>query len=216
VDDELEVIRSQMEETRASLAEKLDALENKVIGGVEDTASAVTATVETVQETVKNVKETLNVRKHVRERPWTMMGGAFGLGFIGGLLLPKRGGAAASAALPPPSAGSLPPDASRPSEGGGLLAPVLQALKDQALGTVFQAVRDMAVKALPATMAPQVAGWVDEMAAKMGVSSTRPAAGEAPEREVVPFPQEEWGPQESKKENGARRAGGASRGFKPR
>jgi ElaB/YqjD/DUF883 family membrane-anchored ribosome-binding protein len=109
VDNELEVIRHQMEAKRASLADKLDTLENDVLGTVHAATSAATgvvqevkATVETVVEdvksaagsvaegvqgTVESVKETLDFRGHIRKHPWLAMGGAFAAGFAGAFLL---------------------------------------------------------------------------------------------------------------------------------
>lgn len=99
MDKELDVIRNQMEQTRSSLADKLEALENQVRGTVEDATSAVTNTVETVQETVENVKEgvqeavgsvvdtvkdTFNVRKHVENHPWLALGCSVATGFVAG------------------------------------------------------------------------------------------------------------------------------------
>jgi len=109
VDNELEVIRHQMEEKRASLADKLDALENQVIETVQDTTSEVTNIVhevkesvtevvqgvkstvdsvtEGVHETVESVKETFDIREHVRQHPWLALGGAVAAGFAGAYLL---------------------------------------------------------------------------------------------------------------------------------
>jgi len=113
VDNELEVIRHQMEAKRASLANKLDALENQVLETVHETTSEVSnivqevkSTVDTVvgdvksvadsvtegvAETVESVKETLDIRGHIREHPWLAMGGGFALGFAGGWMMgPSR------------------------------------------------------------------------------------------------------------------------------
>jgi len=109
VDNELEVIRHQMEEKRLSLADKLDALENQVIGTVQETTQEVTNIVrevkegvtdvvhdvkssfdsvtEGVQETVASVKETLDFREHIRQHPWLSLGGAVAAGFAGAYLL---------------------------------------------------------------------------------------------------------------------------------
>jgi len=112
VDKELEVIRHQMEQTRSSLADKIEALENEVRGTVEGATSAVTNTVETVQQTVENVKEgvqetvetvkesvkeTFNVRKHVERHPWAMFGGAVMVGCFAGMLVGRARRAAAAA-----------------------------------------------------------------------------------------------------------------------
>jgi ElaB/YqjD/DUF883 family membrane-anchored ribosome-binding protein len=55
VDSELEMIHHQMEQKRASLAEKLDALENQVIERVQDTTKEVTDVVHEVTEGVSGV-----------------------------------------------------------------------------------------------------------------------------------------------------------------
>jgi len=113
VDNELEVIRHQMEEKRASLADKLETLESRVMEtvqgatsevshivdevkstvdsvteGVQNTVEAVKETLtEGVQETVETVKQTLNVSDHIRNHPWMAVGGAVAAGFAGGYLL---------------------------------------------------------------------------------------------------------------------------------
>lgn len=113
MDNELEVIRHQMEEKRASLADKLEALESQVketVQGatyevsniVEEVKSTVESVTEGVQETVETVKETLtegvhetvetvkhtlNVNDHIRRHPWLAVGGAVAAGFAGGYLL---------------------------------------------------------------------------------------------------------------------------------
>jgi ElaB/YqjD/DUF883 family membrane-anchored ribosome-binding protein len=109
VDNELEVIRDQMEEKRASLSNKLDALEDHVLETVHGATSVVSTAVhdvsetvdavkeniqetveavtQNIQETVQAVKETLNVSEKIRQNPWLAVGGAFAGGFVGALLL---------------------------------------------------------------------------------------------------------------------------------
>lgn len=104
VKQEEEAIRHQMEDTRASLADKLESLEQHVLGTVHETTSAVTGTVENVKETVENVKETVketveNVKETVREtfdlrlqterHPWAVFGGSVALGFAAGYFMPR-------------------------------------------------------------------------------------------------------------------------------
>lgn len=96
---ELEVIHEKMEETRASLGEKVDALEDKILGTVQGATSAVAETVDTVKETVaetvetvketveatvESVKDTFNVRKHVENHPWLALGCSVASGFVAG------------------------------------------------------------------------------------------------------------------------------------
>jgi ElaB/YqjD/DUF883 family membrane-anchored ribosome-binding protein len=120
VDNELEVIRHQMEEKRASLADKLEALESQVMetvqgataevshiveevkstvetvtDGVQETVETVKETLtEGVQETVETVKQTLNVNDHIRRNPWLALGGAVAAGLAAGYFLgrPSRRG----------------------------------------------------------------------------------------------------------------------------
>ena len=104
--DEPEVIRQQMEETRTSLTEKLETLEQQVVETVQGATSAVTETVENVkeavqdtvstvkdtfQDTVETVKETFNLSRQVDRHPWLMFGGAVAVGYLGGRLLLPRG-----------------------------------------------------------------------------------------------------------------------------
>jgi len=116
MENEPEVIRHQMEETRSSLQDKLEVLEqqvmntvkeaNQTVETVKETVEAVKDTVqdtvvtmkETVQgtvesvkdsvhETVESVKETLDVERQVRAHPWAMVMGATACGFVAGKVL---------------------------------------------------------------------------------------------------------------------------------
>jgi len=116
MENEPEVIRQQMEETRSSLQDKLEVLEQQVINtmqeanqtveAVKDTVEAVKDsvqdTVQTVKETmhgtvesvkdsvhdtVESVKETLDIERQVRAHPWTMMAGATVFGFVAAKVL---------------------------------------------------------------------------------------------------------------------------------
>jgi len=107
VDNELEVIRDEMEETRASLASKLEALETQVRETVSGASETVTSTVEgvkdvveTVSETVSSVTDTLNISKQVEEHPWAALGIAIAAGFVASQLF--GGSSPAPAAQPPP------------------------------------------------------------------------------------------------------------------
>jgi len=107
MDNETEVIRQQMEESRASLQDKLEVLEQQVLNTVQDanqtvetvkeTVEAVKDTVQetvasvkdSVQESVASVKETFNFERHMQEHPWVMLAGAAAVGFIGERLLQR-------------------------------------------------------------------------------------------------------------------------------
>ncbi len=114
MDHETEVIKSQMEETRSSLAEKLETLEHQVVGTVQQTTAAVSNTVEAVKETVESVKDavwdtvekakesvhetveslqkSLDIPRQVERHPWGMFTGSVALGLLTGYLLPTGRG----------------------------------------------------------------------------------------------------------------------------
>jgi len=94
--DEPEVIRQQMEETRASLADKVATLEQQVVDTVSGTTSAVTETVAnvkevvqetvasvkgSVQESVESVRQAFDLSRQVDRHPWLFMAGSVALGY---------------------------------------------------------------------------------------------------------------------------------------
>jgi ElaB/YqjD/DUF883 family membrane-anchored ribosome-binding protein len=104
---EPDVIRQEMAETRASLTDKIEALENQVKDTVQEATAAVASTVENVKEavqhtvdtvkgtvtgTVEGVKEAFDLNLQVDRHPWLMMTASAGIGFGVGLLLggPRR------------------------------------------------------------------------------------------------------------------------------
>jgi ElaB/YqjD/DUF883 family membrane-anchored ribosome-binding protein len=108
MDDE-DVIRGQMEDTRTSLTDKLETLEQQVSDSVHGATSSVADTVEavkdTVQDTVASVKETVtavkesmrqgvsavkaffDIHEQANRHPWAVMGGAVVVGYVAGSLL---------------------------------------------------------------------------------------------------------------------------------
>jgi ElaB/YqjD/DUF883 family membrane-anchored ribosome-binding protein len=102
MDDQPEVIRQQMEETRASLTEKLETLEHQVVDTVQDATTAVAETVEcvktavqdtvetmkdSVQDGVESVKDVFDIQRQVDRHPWAMLGASVAVGYLGGRLL---------------------------------------------------------------------------------------------------------------------------------
>jgi len=115
MENETEVIREQMEETRTALTEKLEALEEQVASTVQGATATVTETVqavtdtvakasesvehtidkvsESMEHTIDKVKESFDLTQHVQDHPWLMMGGAVAVGFVAGQLLPSASSA---------------------------------------------------------------------------------------------------------------------------
>jgi ElaB/YqjD/DUF883 family membrane-anchored ribosome-binding protein len=108
MDEQPKVINQQMEDTRAALTEKLEALESRVADTVQTTTDVVQTATEAVSETVENVKETVeavtesvqetvqsvgdvfNVSQHVERHPWLVFGGAVAVGCLAGWALAPR------------------------------------------------------------------------------------------------------------------------------
>jgi len=112
VDSELEVIRDEMEQTRANLAEKLGALENQVRETVSGATEAVSSTVEgvkgvveSVSETVESVTETFNLSKQVEQHPWMAVGAAVAVGFVASQVLDRLTQPSPAPGAPQPTPG---------------------------------------------------------------------------------------------------------------
>jgi len=193
VDDEreLEVIRHDMERSRESLAEKLDALEHTLEAKVTGAKEAVEHTVEAVEHTVETVKETvsnaLDFRGHVRRRPWLMVGGAFSLGCLGGYLLgggrrqadvtaadmtSRMESPTGAPALASPGAhtgnGHTEAPSRREEEESSPLAEGLKTLKGVAVGALMGLLREAITRALPPEWVPDVKGVVDDWTTRLG------------------------------------------------
>jgi ElaB/YqjD/DUF883 family membrane-anchored ribosome-binding protein len=101
-----EQIESEMFQTRESLTEKVAALENQVVGTVQNAANTLNDTVdavksfvhtapETVSDTVEQVttavrervEKTFDISSRVQSNPWSSVGVSVGLGFLAGLLV---------------------------------------------------------------------------------------------------------------------------------
>lgn len=206
VNEDPEVIHRRMEQTRSSLAEKLEVLEQKVAGTVQQATNAVSETVheakeavaetvetvkETVTSTVETVRETLDVRSHVRNHPWTAVGGSVAVGFLGGLLLgpdhpqhhrhgsagpdePARAEPEAEPERETAYARSGPshqPARERPGWWDWLhstFGAEIDKLKGLAIGTLAGVVRDLVGQAVPENYKPMVTDMFNSVTTKLG------------------------------------------------
>ena len=111
--DDTEVIRQQMDDSRAALTEKLGLLEEKVSETVQSATATVAETVQnatasvtetvdsvkgavqgtvdsvrhSVEGTVASVSEALDLALQVKRHPWGMLAGAIAVGYVGAQLL---------------------------------------------------------------------------------------------------------------------------------
>jgi len=194
MENDTEVIRQQMADTREALTEKVEAVEELVASAVKETAQAVTRTVETVTNTVENtvhsvtdsvqsVKEALNVSACVEKYPWSSMAGSVALGYtLGCLLTPPKdqqttsastwGVAAPAAAAPPASTGGT-----APSSAGSFLPAswlsLIDKVKGLAVGAAAGMLGEMVLNAVPENLKTEVSKLVDEATQTLGGTVVR-------------------------------------------
>src|SRR5688500_8979949 len=70
-------MRDEIDSTRSGLADKLDALENRVMGTVQSAQETVEDSIQIAKETVASVKRTFDIKHHVEQHPWAIVGGCF-------------------------------------------------------------------------------------------------------------------------------------------
>jgi len=197
MDHESEVIKQQMEETRSSLAEKLEALEEHVASTVHTTTEAVAGTVEnvkeaveetvnTVSESVENVKEAFNLTRQVQEHPWAMVGGAVVVGYLGSVLLERafsqvsREVSHLTSSVPHPAPTPQPqptqygdghrtsPEPTMLDQLTQTLSPALDKLKGLALGVTAGVVGRMVLESVPEALRGELEGVINEFTQSVG------------------------------------------------
>jgi ElaB/YqjD/DUF883 family membrane-anchored ribosome-binding protein len=187
MDDEAEMIRTQMLETRTALTEKFEAIEDKVTHTVEavtDTVDAVKDAVEgtmntmtgAAEDAVASVKEAFDINRQVAAHPWGMLGGAVAAGFAGGWLLqqvslaarsPRRPLSSGAAPEPRPSPAAAP----TPNWLGEMetaLEPVLHRVKGLAIGTTLGLLGQMILPSVPEAYRSQASEVVDQLTTALG------------------------------------------------
>jgi len=192
MENETELIRQQMLETRTALSEKLGALQEQVLSTVEGTTRTVTETVQTVQEavqdtvstvsdsvqgTVDTVKDTFDINHQVEKHPWLMVGGAVALGFLGGRLLEpalQRRSASTSGMGymasngQPPSAEPAQP--AKPTWLDTVSAPLLKQAQDLALGALAGVAADLIVEHAPESLRGKLNEMTNNVASALGTA----------------------------------------------
>jgi ElaB/YqjD/DUF883 family membrane-anchored ribosome-binding protein len=191
------MIRQDIEETRQSLTEKLETLENQVMGTVQHARATVEETIDsvksTVSETVDTVKRTFDLEYQVGQHPFM----AAGLAFLGGAAIGVMVKGARHHRWQGPNGahtldGGKPvrhfrqPDGSvrqardwattsssaeSSAEEGGLLnrfGDEVDKVKGLAIGAAMGIVRDLAKDYLPKTLAPHVDEVLDSATRKLG------------------------------------------------
>jgi phage-related protein len=193
VADSVQNATSTVTDTIQSVRDVVDSVKDSVQGTVDSVKDSVQGTVDSVKETmadtVEGVRQTFDFQRQVDHHPYLMVGGAVVVGFVAGRLFSPQATRAMGRA-----AESFGPTVSRfaqsaasnigtaaASVGGAagtaggwmgalesMFGPEIDKVKELAIGTLLGVVRDMAVKAAPDTMVPQVREIIDGITTKLG------------------------------------------------
>jgi ElaB/YqjD/DUF883 family membrane-anchored ribosome-binding protein len=79
-------LRQEIDCTRAALADKVEALEDKVMGTVQSAQETVDDSIQMAKDTVATVKRTFDIKYQVEQHPWLMVGGCVLAGVAAGSL----------------------------------------------------------------------------------------------------------------------------------
>jgi ElaB/YqjD/DUF883 family membrane-anchored ribosome-binding protein len=186
-------MREEIDCTRSDLADKMEALEDSVMGTVQSAQETVEDGIQMAKDTMATVKRTFDIKHHVQQHPWAMVGGCFVTGLALGALfrsvdrrlrqspdeLSERETAiATSPALPGEQSGnksfatggSQQHEPSRPPSRPGLFElfhDEIVKVKGMAIGYVMGLARDAISDAVP-QWAPQIDGVMNSVTTKLG------------------------------------------------
>jgi len=193
MDDNPDELRKQIDQTKASLVGKLEALETQVAGTVQEasetvaeTVTAVKDTVETVVEKVHSAGEFFNLKAQTQQRPWVVFGGSVLLGCMATYLLsgkskdnrqnrrseerdyPEPQRTSASVASVPGS--DYPQTHAEPKEEKkhSWLWEQAAGLMGLAVGSAMGVVRDLATQGLPEALGRDLAKELDQLTTHLG------------------------------------------------
>ena len=105
-------MRQEIDCTRSAMTDKLEALEDRVMGTVQSAQETVEDSIQLTKDTVATVKRNFDIKYQVEQHPWAMVGGCFVVGLaLGGLFRRVRH---PSRQAPNPPAGNVTPLAESP------------------------------------------------------------------------------------------------------
>jgi ElaB/YqjD/DUF883 family membrane-anchored ribosome-binding protein len=197
MENETEVIKQQMEETRTALSEKLEAVEDLVASTVKETTETVTETVaavtdkvestvntvtDTVSDSVESVKQAFDITGYVEQYPWLSIGAAAAAGYALGCLMESGRGWTGPSGYQATGGTSFAGETARaePAYQAGrgpsfldALAPVIDKFKGLAIGTAIGLIGDTVVKNLPDNLRSEVSNLIDETTRNLGGTVVR-------------------------------------------
>jgi hypothetical protein len=166
-------MRHDIDTTRSAMADKLEALEDRIIGAAQSAKDAVAS-----------VKRTFDIKHHVEQRPWTIVGGCFLDGLAVTFLIPKG---RSQTATTPTHNGSVTPAEKTPSlpaeppRGASVFEPFqeeIDKVKGIAIGYVMGLVRDSIKESVP-QMGSNIDELMNGITTKLGGEPVRAHAPDA-------------------------------------
>jgi ElaB/YqjD/DUF883 family membrane-anchored ribosome-binding protein len=176
-------MRHDIDTTRTAMADKLEALEDRMIGAAQTAQAAVEDSIQSAKDAVASVKRTFDIKHQVEERPWTIVGGSILAGLAVSLLIPRgrpslvrpfKDNGHAATLVPMPQLQHEPP--SPPS----VLEPFrdeIDKVKGIAIGYVMGLVRESIKESVP-QMASSIDELMDGITTKLG---GEPVAARSPD-----------------------------------
>jgi len=159
-------MRQGIDNTRSAMADKLEALEDRVMNTVQSAKDTVNDSIQGAKETVASVKRTFDIKHQIEQHPWAMVGGCFVAGLALGGLIPrgqprsKASGLLVSNGNIAPAA-PTPPVRAEPLSRPGIFARFhdeIDKVEGMAIGYVMGLVRDSIKESVP-----QLASKIDEV-----------------------------------------------------
>jgi hypothetical protein len=177
-------MRHDIDTTRSAMADKLEALEDRMIGAAQSAQATVENSIQSAKDAVASVKRTFDLKHQVEQRPWTIVGGCFLAGLAVSLLIPKGRPHASKPADAPPvngnyaSGGPTPQLQAEPPSGPGVLEPFqeeIDKIKGIAIGYVMGLVRDSIKESVP-QMASKIDEVMNGITTKLGGEPIQPSS----------------------------------------
>jgi ElaB/YqjD/DUF883 family membrane-anchored ribosome-binding protein len=191
-------MREEIDSTRSDLADKLGALEDSVMGTVQSAQETVEDSIQIAKDTVASVKRTFDIKHHVEQYPWPMVGGCVLAGLALGALFQKAwrrpnptpdrlaGKQPAYSPGPTPpvdlrgnvsmgSGATQPPSQAQPPSRPGvfdLFHDEIAQVQGMAIGYVMGLARDAMKDAVP-QWASQIDGLMNSVMTKLGGEPTQ-------------------------------------------
>jgi len=186
-------MRQEIDCTRSAMADKLEALEDRVMGTVQSAQETVEDSIQMARDTVATVKRNFDIKYQVEQHPWPMVGGCFLAGLAVGsvflrirqrsrqapnrragnettlagsppLVAEQRSNDNVDTAAPPPRPHSM--SANRPGFFGQFQEEV-DKVKGMAIGYVMGLARDSIHDAMP-QLASQIDDLMNSVTTKLG------------------------------------------------